>query len=49
MLSETEADELLEKSDKNKDGVLSFDEVLDNYLTFISPDSEGYYIFKDEL
>ncbi|XP_025196696.1 calumenin-A-like [Melanaphis sacchari] len=49
MIAETEADVLIMKADKNHDGVLSFDEILDNYYTFISPESETYYIFKDEL
>lgn len=49
MIAESEAENLIFKTDNNKDGFLSFDEVLDNYMTFISPDSESYYIFKDEL
>lgn len=49
MIAETEAENLILKADKNQDGVLSFGEVLDNYYSFISPESEGYYIFKDEL
>lgn len=49
ILAENEADTLISKSDKNKDGFLSFDEILDNYQVFISPESEGYYIFRDEL
>ncbi|XP_015363436.1 PREDICTED: calumenin-A-like [Diuraphis noxia] len=49
MIAESEAENLILKADKNHDGILSFDEVLDNYYTFISPESEGYYIFKDEL
>jgi len=49
MIAESEAENLILKADKNQDGVLSFDEVLDNYHTFISPESEGYYIFRDEL
>lgn len=49
MIAESEAEKLIDKSDQNKDGILSFDEVLDNYATFISPESEGYYIFRDEL
>lgn len=47
--AENEADSLISKSDKNDDGILSFDEILDNYLVFISSESEGYYIFRDEL
>ncbi|XP_060847895.1 reticulocalbin-2-like [Rhopalosiphum padi] len=49
MIAESEAENLILKADKNQDGVLSFDEILDNYYTFISPESEGYYIFRDEL
>lgn len=49
MVAESEAENLIFKSDNNKDGMLSFDEVLDNYKIFISPDSDSYYIFKDEL
>jgi len=49
MIAESEAENLILKADKNQDGVLSFNEVLDNYYTFISPESEGYYIFRDEL
>jgi len=49
MIAESEAENLILKADKNRDGVLSFDEVLDNYYAFISPESEGYYIFRDEL
>lgn len=49
MVAESEAENLIFKSDKNKDRVLSFDEILDNYQLFISPDSDSYYIFKDEL
>jgi hypothetical protein len=49
MIAESEEENLILKADKNRDGVLSFDEVLDNYYAFISPESEGYYIFRDEL
>lgn len=49
MQAENEANALISKSDKNKDSLLSFDEILDNYLDFISPESEGYLIFRDEL
>lgn len=31
------------------DGMLSYDEILDNYLTFISPENGIHYMFKDEL
>lgn len=49
MVAESEAKNLILKSDKNNDELLSYDEILDNYQIFISPESEGYYIFKDEL
>lgn len=49
MVAENEAENLISKSDKNKDNILSFQEILENYMIFISPDSEGYFIFKDEL
>lgn len=49
MIAETEAENLILKADQNKDGALSFGEVLDSYYSFIYPESEGYYIFKDEL
>lgn len=49
MIAESEADSLISKSDVNKDGILSFDEILDNYSKFISPNSEAYYLFRDEL
>lgn len=37
------------KSNHNNEGMLTYAEILKNYLTFISPASEGYYVFKDEL
>lgn len=49
MIAETEADSLISKSDVNKDGVLSYEEILENYSKFISPNSEAYYLFRDEL
>ncbi|XP_025417774.1 calumenin-B-like isoform X2 [Sipha flava] len=49
MSAESEAENLLFKADKNRDGTLSFNEILEGYKYFISPDSEGHYIFKDEL
>jgi len=49
MLAENEADILISKADNNNDGKLTFDEILNNYKTFISPDNDGYYIFRDEL
>lgn len=49
MVAESEAKNLILKSDKNNDELLSYEEILDNYQLFISPESEGYYIFKDEL
>lgn len=49
MVAESEAKNLILKTDKNNDELLSYDEIFDNYQVFISPESEGYYIFKDEL
>lgn len=48
-MADSEAENLIAKTDKNGDGVLSYDEVLDNHKAFISPDSEAYHLFKDEL
>lgn len=49
IIAKKETHNLIVSSDVNRDGKLSFDEVLDDYTTFITPDSEAYYIFVDEL
>jgi len=49
MLAENEADSLISKTDNNQDGKLTYGEILEKYSMFISPESDGYYIFKDEL
>jgi len=48
-MADSEADILITKTDMNNDGLLSFDEVLDNYAAFISAESEGYFLLRDEL
>lgn len=48
-MAESEAENLIFKADKNRDGILSFNEILENYNAFISPGSDGYIIFRDEL
>lgn len=49
MIAESEAENLIFKTDKNRDSILSFQEIMNNYMAFISPDSEGYFLFRDEL
>lgn len=49
ILAENEANSLISKADNNNDGKLTSGEILEKYSLFISPESDGYYIFKDEL
>lgn len=48
MMSNSEAEDLIRQTDKNDDGVLSYDEIMDNYLLFVSQ-GDYSYDFKDEL
>lgn len=49
MIAENEAENLIFKSDKNKDDMLSYEEFIDGYLIHMSSDNDENYIFKDEL
>ncbi|XP_050530089.1 reticulocalbin-2-like [Daktulosphaira vitifoliae] len=48
MMSNSEAEDLIKQTDKNDDGILSYDEIMNNYLLFVSA-GDYSYDFKDEL
>lgn len=49
MIAESEAENCIFKADKNRDGILSFSEILENYSLFITVEREESYIIKEEL
>lgn len=43
----SDAEHFISQSDKNKDGLLSYEEILN--MTLTSTDAEGYIKFREEL
>lgn len=47
MIAESDAEHFISISDKNKDGLLSFEEILN--ITLTSQNGEEYNTFREEL